>query len=123
MTEEGTNVSSKAGLVKGLGIGGLVLGIFALIISFVPCLGAYAMFPGIIAVIISAVGLFLASKEKLGKGLLIAALSISILGCIIAGWQYSNILKAQKGLEEMNVNFEEVGNELEKALEDAENQQ
>lgn len=42
MEETTSTTNSKAG--KGLGIAGLVLGILAAVVSFVPCLGMYAMF-------------------------------------------------------------------------------
>lgn len=73
---------SNAGL--GLGIAGLVLGIIALIISFIPCLGVYAVIPGAIAIVLSIIGFSQAKKANASKGLIIAALVISILGTTIA---------------------------------------
>ena len=106
MTEE----NNKSGLVKGLGIGGLVLGIVALIISFVPCLGAYAIYPGILAIIMSIFGMVKASKQGLKKGLLIAALIISVIGSGIAAWQYSNLLAVESAAEDA---MEQMEKELE----------
>lgn len=84
MSEE----TQKSGAGKGLAIAGLVLGIIALVFSFVPCLGMYAAVPGFIAIILSAIGLAQASKGGASKGLAIAALVISILATSIAAWQY-----------------------------------
>ncbi len=83
MTEE---TKSNAG--QGLGIAGFVLGVIALIISWIPCLGMYALIPGIIAIILSAIGFSQANKAGASKGLIIAALIVSILGSAIAGYQY-----------------------------------
>jgi hypothetical protein len=78
--------ASSAG--KGLGIAGLVLGILAAIISFIPCLGTWAIVPGIIAIILSAISLSQASKAGASKGLAIAGLVCGIVGTAIAGWQW-----------------------------------
>lgn len=83
MTEE-----QKSNAGQGLGIAGFVLGIIALIISWIPCLGMYALVPGIIAIILSAIGFAQANKAGASKGLIIAALVVSILGSAIAGYQY-----------------------------------
>jgi len=84
---------SNAGL--GLGIAGLVLGIIALIVSFIPCFGTVALVPGAIAIILSAIALVLANKANASKGLIIAALVVSILGTAIAALQ---VFVFKKGL-------------------------
>ena len=63
MEETTTTTNSKAG--KGLGIAGLVLGILAAVVSFIPCLGMYAMFPGIIGLVLSVI--FGALKPELAR--------------------------------------------------------
>ena len=68
---------------QGLGIAGLVLGIIALILSFIPCIGWVAIIPGFIAIALCIVGLTQANKANGAKGLIIAALVISILGCVM----------------------------------------
>ncbi|MFC2104696.1 hypothetical protein ACFLS4_05010 [Bacteroidota bacterium] len=103
------NKASNAG--QGLGIAGLVLGIIALIISFIPCLGMYALIPGIVAVILSAVGFTQASKANAKKGLIIAALIVSLVGTAIAGWQFYFFRNAPSKIEEF-------GKDLQKAIED-----
>ena len=73
---------------KGLGIAGLILGILAAVISFIPCLGTWAVVPGIIAIILSAVSLSQANKAGASKGLAIAGLVCGIVGSAIACWQW-----------------------------------
>jgi gas vesicle protein len=103
------NKSPNAG--QGLGIAGLVLGIIALIISFIPCLGMWAIVPGIIAVILSGIGFSQASIANAKKGLIIAALVISLVGTAIAAWQFYIFRNAPDKLEEF-------GKEFQKAIEE-----
>jgi hypothetical protein len=101
MEETTTTTNSKAG--KGLGIAGLVLGILAAILSFVPCLGMYAIFPGIIGLILSVISIVQAGKAGAAKGMAIAGLVCSIVGSSIAVWQY---MKIKDGLEELKQGIE-----------------
>lgn len=89
---EETTTNSKAG--KGLGIAGLVLGILAAVVSFVPCLGMYAIFPGIIGLVLSIISIIQANKAGAAKGMAIAGLVCSLVGTSIAGWQWYAINKA-----------------------------
>lgn len=115
---EDTTTKSSAG--KGLGIAGFVLGLLALIFSFVPCLGMYAMFPGIIAIILAAVAFMQANKGNGPKGLIIAALVVSVIGTGVAIYQYMQLKDAVEtigdGLQELE-NMDDA--ELEQAFEDA----
>ncbi|MDA3953254.1 MAG: hypothetical protein PF485_06385 [Bacteroidales bacterium] len=97
---------------QGLGIAGLVLGIIALIISFIPCLGMWALVPGIVAITLSAIGYSQANKVNAPKGIIIAALVISILGTAIAGWQLHMLKNVAPN------NIEKFGKEFQKALEE-----
>jgi hypothetical protein len=74
----------KSSAGQGLGLAALVLGIIAFVISFIPCIGILAIIPGIVAIILSIVALSQANKENATKGLIIAALVISILGTTMA---------------------------------------
>ncbi len=96
---------TKLNTGQGLGIAGLVLGIIALIISFIPCLGIYALIPGIIAIVLSVVGLSFANKANAAKGLIIAALIISIIGTAIAAWQFYAFRSAGDKFEQFGKEF------------------
>ena len=102
-TTQPTSSNPKAG--KGLGIAGLVLGILAAIISFVPCLGMYAVFPGIIGLILSIISIIQANKAGAAKGMAIAGLICSIVGSSLAIWQYT---KLKSGLDELKENMENI---------------
>jgi hypothetical protein len=95
---------------KGLGIAGLIIGIIALLISFIPLFGIIAVYVGGLALILSIIGLILAVQKKASKGLIIAALIISALSVGIAYWQYSRIAGAlddvQEQLDDMQESME-----------------
>ncbi len=69
---------------QGFGIAGLIIGLIALIIAFIPCIGLIALVPGVIAVVLSFIGLAQANQNNGAKGLIIAALVVSILATTIA---------------------------------------
>lgn len=117
MEETTTTSNSKAG--KGLGIAGLVLGILAAILSFVPCLGMYAIFPGIIGLVLSIISIIQANKAGAAKGMAIAGLVCSIVGIAIAGWQYSKLSAVGEELKETLENLEtaKFRQEMESAIE------
>ncbi len=111
-------VNNNSNAHQTLGILGLVFGIIALVISFIPCLGIYALFPGIIAVILSIIGLVLANKNGITKkGLIIAALVISVLATLIAGYQFYVITYYAKSFHEASSYIEE----MDKAMNDTDN--
>ena len=101
-----------------LGIIGLVFGIIALVISFIPCLGLYAIFPGVLAIILSVVGLVLANKSEGSKGLIIAALVISIIATLVSGYQYYVLSRTASNLQDAANALEEFNDQMEKAMDE-----
>ncbi len=101
-----TNNSANSSAGKGLGIAGLVLGIVAAIIAFIPCLGTFALIPGIIGIVLSAISMMQANKAGVSKGMATAGLICSIVGCCLAGYQFYVLKtageKMKEGLEEIN---------------------
>jgi hypothetical protein len=126
--------SSTAG--QGLGIAGLILGVIALLIAFIPCIGVLAVVPGAIALILSVIGLTQANRGDGSKGLVVAALVLSALSVVVAiAWgiffagsatifnRISNEIKTeleQELGEDFDEAFDDFGKELEKTLEDLE---
>jgi len=96
-TTQSTSSNPNAG--RGLGIAGLILGILAAIISFIPCLGMYAMGPGILGLILSIISIIQANKGGVTKGMAIAGLICSILGTSLAIWQYRQITSGVEALQ------------------------
>lgn len=104
-TTQTTPPASSPNAGRGLGIAGLVLGIIAAIIAFIPCLGTFAIIPGIIGIVLSAISMVQANKAAVSKGLATAGLICSIVGCCIAGYQMY-VLKTAG--EKMKEGFEEL---------------
>ncbi|UCG28930.1 MAG: hypothetical protein JSV24_06095 [Bacteroidales bacterium] len=121
---------------QGLGIAGLILGIIAFIFAFIPCFGWVALIPGFIAVALSIVALTQANKANGAKGLIIAALVVSIIAtsvAILQGFLFAGILsegshikdRIERAIDDeigtdLEEVFEDVEQEMEKALEDLE---
>lgn len=76
-----------------LGLVGLILGIIAAVIAWIPCLGVYAFFPGVVGLILSAIGL-----RHVKKGIAIAGLICSVVGTGIASYQWYVLNKAGEQL-------------------------
>ena len=98
--EETTQPTSNSKAGKGLGIAGLVLGILAAVIAFIPCLGTFAIIPGIIGLVLSVVSFVQANKAGAAKGMAIAGIVCSIVGCSIAGWQWYTLSKLGESSKE-----------------------
>jgi hypothetical protein len=87
-----------SGAGQGFGVAGFVIGIIALIIAFIPCLGMYALVPGVLALIFSLVALIQANRAHASRGLIIAALVISSVATVIASWQLLIVHRAAIGI-------------------------
>jgi len=82
---------------QGLGIAGLILGILSILFAIIPCTAIVGVFLGGIGLMLSIFGVVLASKHNAQKGLVIAALVVSIIGVLIAGlWGVYFVKKAKE---------------------------
>ncbi|WP_421917916.1 hypothetical protein [Marinifilum sp.] len=103
-------VRSNSG--QTIGIIALVLGIITLFIGFIPCIGFIAFVPGIIAIILSVIGLSQANRESGARGINIAALVVSVLGVLVASiWLFFFV-----GVASMNE--DEIGGFVEGVIEE-----
>ncbi|MBA2610631.1 MAG: hypothetical protein H0U95_01580 [Bacteroidetes bacterium] len=107
MEQNNTTTPAPTSGGKGLGIAGLVLGILAAIISFVPCLGVWAILPGVIGLILSAISMKQAGSGP--KGMAIAGLICSIIACCLGGYQFYVLKTAGDALQEGFNQFEHSG--------------
>lgn len=119
--------NSNAG--KGLGIAGFVVAVVAVIFSFIPCLGMWAVIPGAVAIILTAIAYSQASKEGANKNLIIAGLIIGITATLLGGYQFykwTQVGSAFKEVIEHNEDFQdamkELGEELEGDVEEMEDE-
>ncbi|MBN1115579.1 MAG: hypothetical protein JXA77_00115 [Bacteroidales bacterium] len=101
-------MDNKPNSGSGLGVAGLVLGIIAVMIAFIPCLSMLGLVLGILGVSLSTVGLTQAKKANIQNNLIMAALIVSIIGTSLAALRLTNsIFKVSK------IPFERITHELE----------
>ncbi len=87
---------------KGLGIAGLIVGIIALLFSFIPCLGMYALLPAVVGIILSAISMKQLGKTGQPKGLAIGGLICSLVAVLIAiYWIYITYYLAHNSSDAM----------------------
>jgi len=122
----------KTSAGQGLGVAGLVIGILAVILAMIPCVGWIAIIPGVIALALSLVAFSQANKGNGSKGVIIGALVVSIIAISIGlvqivffaaiateGGNIKN--KIEKVAKEFGDEFEdEYGKDVEKAMGDVE---
>ncbi|MGZ3900691.1 MAG: hypothetical protein ACXVNQ_09710 [Bacteroidia bacterium] len=105
---------------KSMGIAGMILGIVAIIVSFVPCFGWWAVVLAVVGVVLSAISLTQANKAGASKGMAIAGLICSILAIVIGSiWIYIMTKGATMAIDHMKDAMEQSGamDSLNKALE------
>jgi hypothetical protein len=83
-----------SGSVTALSVIGFVFGLIGMLGSFIPCFGSLAFFVGIPAAIASGIALAVAYSQKAKRTFAIVALTISLIGVVISGWQYFTIISA-----------------------------
>lgn len=69
---------------QSLGIAALITAVITFVLAVIPCVGLIAIIPGIIAIVLAAVGLSQASKNNSPRGVLIAGLIIAIIASMIS---------------------------------------
>ena len=89
----------KSNAGKGLGIAAFVIAVVGIVISFIPCLEMYGLVPCGIALILAIIAFVQAKKANSSKGLIIAALVISIIGTTIASWQLYVLMNTKSSPE------------------------
>ncbi len=94
--------TKESGLVTALSIVGFVFGLIAMLGSFIPCIGALAFFLGIPAAIISAIAIWLANFKGVKKTFCYVALTISLIGVAISGFQYFSIMVIGEGARQQS---------------------
>jgi hypothetical protein len=105
-----------------LAIIGLVLGLIALIFSFITCVGTIAFIPGIVGAILGVIAFLKAKDNGHPKGLAIATIVVSVIACIISVVQIvrvSNMASDMKGsmieytnCEDLAVDYKKVQSDM-----------
>ena len=89
-----------SGAVTALSVVGFVFGLIGLMGSFVPCLGSLAFFVGVPGALAAGIGLGIAYHQQAKRTFAIAALTISLIGVVISGFQYLSIVSAGKSAQD-----------------------
>ena len=107
----------KTNAGQGLGIAGFVLGIIGLIVAMIPCVGLFALILSITGIVLSAVALTQSSRGNGPKGLIMAALVISILATLLAvSWNLFIVDRVRHAGHRFEKSFnEEFGKDADKA--------
>ncbi len=82
------------GTVTALATVGLVFGLIGMLGSFIPCLGSLAFYVGGPAALASGAALWIAYTQNAKRAMAVVALTISLIGVVISGWQYLSIRAA-----------------------------
>ncbi len=69
---------------QGLGVAALVLGVISFIVALIPCVGLFAFFTAIVAIVLGAIGLSQASRSNSPKGLMFGGLILGVVALFIA---------------------------------------
>ncbi len=67
-----------------MGVASLILGILALVASFVPCVGLIAIVPAGIGIILGIIDAISKSKKQESKGMPVTGIILSIISLIVA---------------------------------------
>ncbi len=120
----------KTSAGQGLGVAGLVIGILAVILALIPCIGWIAIIPGVIALALTLVAFSQANKGNGSKGVIIGALVVSIIAISVGIIQIvffaavateggDIINRIEKVAKEFEDEFEdEYGKDIEEAIDD-----
>jgi hypothetical protein len=108
-TQSATPAPAPSGGWKAMGIISVVFGGLSILLSFIPCLGAYAMYSGIIATILSVIALVMANSAKASKMMAIIGLVISLGSIGIGYWRMQQ-------LKEVGSALEKIGNDIKDSL-------
>lgn len=84
---------------QNLGIAALITAIITFVLAVVPCVGMIAIVPGIIAIVLAAVGLSQAQRNNSPRGVILAGLIIGIVATLISFSQYFVAGKFAKGFK------------------------
>ena len=110
---------------QNLGIAALITAIITFVMAVIPCVGMIAIIPGIIAIVLAAVGLSQAQRGDSPRGVIMAGLIIGVIATMISFSQYFVAGKFARNFDKDNwpERIEEIVNDVQdnvvRDLEDA----
>ncbi len=104
-----TEKAGKAKHPRSFAVAAFVLGLMALVVSVIPCLGMYALIPGLLAIVFGIIALCRCSGvAEAPRGLVVAALIISLLGTSIGTWQLIIIVRSTSRFEQVGFDINDI---------------
>ncbi len=110
---------------QNLGIAALITAIITFVLAVIPCVGLIAIIPGIIAIVLAAVGLNQAQRNDSPRGVILAGLIIAVIATMISFSQYfvvgkfADKIKSDNWTEKVEDIVNDVQNNVVRDLEDA----
>lgn len=105
------NNNNNNGSANIFGIIGLVIACFSLLFSFIPCIGAYAIGPAVIAAAFCGIALAILKKEKQNTTVSLVGLIIGCVAILIGILQFTVFSEVYEAKDEINKALEEGFNE------------
>lgn len=97
---------------QNLGIAALITAVITFVLAVIPCVGLIAIIPGIIAIILAAVGLSHASRNNSPRGVLIAGLIIAVIASMISFSQIFVVGKIAQKADKWPNNIQNIINDV-----------
>ena len=97
---------------QNLGIAALITAVITFVLAVIPCVGLIAIIPGIIAIILAAVGLSHAARNDSPRGVLIAGLIIAIIASMISFSQIFVVGKFAQKADKWPNNIQNIINDV-----------
>lgn len=110
---------------QNLGIAALITAIITFVLAVIPCVGLIAIIPGIIAIVLAAVGLNQAQRNDSPRGVILAGLIIAVIATMISFSQYfvagklTEKIKSDNWTEKVEEIVNDVQDNVVRDLEDA----
>lgn len=105
-TQQPQAAEKPSSLVTSLATITIVLGSVGLLVSFIPCFGAFAMFIAIPASILGIITVIVAKTRNRPRTFPVIALTIAVLGAVISYLQYKGLEAAAEEIDKANIEIQ-----------------
>ncbi|MEY3396021.1 MAG: hypothetical protein RL346_2258, partial [Verrucomicrobiota bacterium] len=113
----------ESGTATALAVVSIIFGTIGLLGSFIPCLGAFAIYVALPAALCGAGAIYAAKTKGSSIGLPVASLVVSVLGVIISAFQIMAINAAAKaagdGIKALDEELQRDRKALQEQIQDA----
>ena len=100
----------------GMGVAALIMGVISIVVAFIPCVGLFAFFTAVVAIVLGAIAISQASRVQAPKGLGIGGLVTGAFALIISIAQVVFFAGFSNQLDFVGDRLEEVFEDVEKEM-------